>query len=599
EGQLVNDQGTEVKLVFTVHDGMGVFSFLPEPGRSYSVRDASGKLHPLPPPAEEGGSLQLLTRSGRYYVSALGFGGGTANLLLRDATELRPIAEIDLDGKAGAIMLEREFCRPGINHLLLLDPRGRILAERLFFVRDYDAPACSVDVERFTAVPGDPVRATVVLVKPDGTPLDGNCSVSVVRGALKDWRQGDGIVSYMGLSSELKGRINDPCYYFDPKIPEPERDVALDLLMMIQGWRYYDLERITGINEDSIKIKYLRERVQELRGHISRRLSSRMPKNFIFTFLIPQQNILQSVEVARGRRFVIDSLDFQENTGMLINIGSSRLGAHYLPKWDGDPAAGPYIYKPAPGFAGSLKLPEPLQSETMRGDTLAGAVVTASYTEDDVLVFGRSYREDLLTFKDMTLVEDLSMTKAMFEYDGEYMYNRSRKRNRSAYDGRAEESDDSWDTGEENDSGRVKLIVEDSEEEWWSFDMLRLEDLRSLSISTQPDPVYGGDGGVVHIVVKPGGLRRDTDRNPSLLYFVPLGYQATRYFEAAGYIQGESGVAGKRNTVWWSPDVPVSQGRGVFEFRNDNSCDYPFLIRIEGIDTEGRPFSCHSLVSPE
>ena len=81
--------------------------------------------------------------------------------------------------------------------------------------------------------------------------------------------------------------------------------------MMIQGWRYYDLERITGINEDSIKIKYLRERVQELRGHISRRLSSRMPKNFIFTFLIPQQNILQSVEVARGRRFVIDSLDFQ------------------------------------------------------------------------------------------------------------------------------------------------------------------------------------------------------------------------------------------------------------------------------------------------
>ena len=601
EGSLVGDNIKEEKKVFTIHDGMGAFSFFPKPGVNYSVRDASGKLYPLPQPSEAGGAIQLTVRAGRHYVIAQGLGGGSASLLLRDASELRPIAEIELDGKPSALIMDNVLFRPGINHLLLVDSSGRILSERLFFIRDDDAPACSIVMDSFPASPRAPVNGTIFLSKPDGTPLDGSCSVSVVRGVLQDWKQSDGIVSYYGLSSELKGRINNPYYYFDPSVPEAERDVALNLLMMIHGWRYYDLDKVFGLKEKVFKIKYLRERAQELRGHVARRLSSKIPKDFTFTFLLPQQSIVHSVDVERGRRFIIDSLDFPENTGMLINIGSSRLGAHYIPKWDGDPLAGPYIYKPAPGFARYPANAAPLFSEMVQGDTLASAVVTASYPETDVLVFGKSYREDLLTYKNMTLVEYLSMTKAMFEYDGEYMYNRNKRRNRSAADPSDDSliSGDSWDSDEDSDYGRVKLIVGDTEEAWWSFDMLRLEDLRSLSISTQADPVYGGDGGVVHIVVKPGELRRGTERNPSLLYFVPLGYQVPRYFDSPRYDRGESLPHDLRNTIWWSPDVVLDGGRACIEFCNSDRTDYPYLVRIEGLDADGRPFSCHRLVEPE
>ncbi|MBP5381736.1 MAG: hypothetical protein J6Y45_00110, partial [Bacteroidales bacterium] len=593
-GFLVSDEGKILEPVLTIHDGMGAFSFLPEKGKTYSIMDASGKKYPLPLPAEEGALLQLHIRQGRYYISALGYGGGVASLLVRDAAELRPVSNIDLDGKVSTFVIEKNVFRPGINHFLIVDSLGQIMAERLFFVRDDQAPLCKLEITTFLPAPRALAKAVVSLNKPDGTPLDGNCSISVVRGALKNWQQSDGISSYMGLSSELKENINKPYYYFDPEIDEKDRDAALDLLMMIQGWRFYDLEKIAG--KGDFRIRHRRELSQEIRGSVSRGHSSKIPENYSFSFMIPKQKMMHYLKVERGRYFIIDSLDFQENTEMLINIGQLPRGKRYFPNWDGDPVAGSYIYKPAPGFSAESRLASPTMSDLASGETLEAALIVASYGEDDVLVFGRAYREDLTTYKDWTLIEYLNVTKPMFEYDGDNMYNRNKRRSTSFSD---DSDSDSGDEEEEDDRGKVKLIVEDNEAAWWSYDQVRLEDLRSLSISTQADPIYGGDGGVVHITMKLGGIQRYYDRDPSLLYFVPLGYQVPQYFESPRYDQGENGGYDTRNTILWAPEVVIDGGRATIEFCNSDTPDFPYVIRIEGMSADGRPFSRHCIVNPE
>ena len=591
-GLLVCDTNDEGSPVSTRYDGMGTFSFFPKPGDSYSIHDSSGNIYPLPDPSEDGATLQLRRFSDQYYISAIGFGGGVASLLLRDSGELFPIAEINLDGTMRTLIMGKSFLRPGINHFLLVDAKGKILAERLFFVRDVNAPVCNLEMTEFVEATRAHTGGVITLDGPDGGPLDGSCSVSVVRGALKGWQQSDGITSYMGLSSELKGRINNPYFYFDPLIPEQERDAALDILMMIQGWRYYDLDKITAVEGGNFKVKNARERMQEIRGRVTRRISSKAPKNFTFTFMIPKRAVVQSIDVERGSQFIIDSLDFPENTEMLINIGASRLGAKYIPRWNGDPVADAYLYKPAPGYSLEAKAQAPQLTDPSMENLLQAAVVTARYDDDDVLTFGKSYREDLELFKDMTLVEYLSMKKTMFEYDGENMYNRHRRR------GGPVDDEGGLPGNDENESGQVKLIVDDAEEPWWSFDMLRLEDLRSLSIATQPDPVYGGDGGVVHISIKPGYANRIVVRNPSLLYFVPLGYQTPRYFESPRYDRGEDGPYDTRNTIWWSPEVAIEGGRATIDFCNNDLMDFPYIIRIEGRSADGRPFSCHCIKHP-
>ncbi|MBO4595085.1 MAG: hypothetical protein J5632_00530 [Bacteroidales bacterium] len=596
-GVLVENGGEMIMPVATRHDGMGAFAFMPKPGVTYSIEDARGKRHPLPAPAQDGACIQVRLHSGRYYIGAIGVGGGTASLLVRDNTELRPLAEINLDGKQGTLMVERKVFRSGINHLLIVDSRGRILAERLFFVPDLAAPKAEFSVKHFSPEVRELTTFGLDLTGPEGQALDGECSVSVVRGVLKDWQQTDGIVSYYNLSSELKGKINKPCWYFDPDVPEAERLAALDILMMIQGWRYYDLEKILDLKMGKFTIRYMREQVQEIRGHISRMFSKKMPKKFMFTFMVPKWNHVTAVKVDQGKSFLIDSLDFEEGTEFLINIGRSRLGAAYLPRWNGDVVAPPFLYTPAAGYAKDARIAAPMLGDAAADDTLQAAVVTADYGIDDVLTFGINYSSDLKMYKDMTLVEYLSMKKATFVYDGESMYNRN-IRSMSSFGG--VESEDGSDIGsfEQDESGKVALIVDEDEQAWWGYDMIRLADIRAISVSTQPDPARGGEGGVVAISLKPGGARRSSERNPSLLYFVPLGYQVPRYFTSPRYDKGETGPADKRNTVWWSPDVKVSGGHAEFSFCNSDLKDYPYIVRIEGLTADGKPFSVHKTVSP-
>jgi hypothetical protein len=48
----------------------------------------------------------------------------------------------------------------------------------------------------------------------------------------------------MLLSSDLKGFIENPAWYFDSD--DQDRDLALDLLMLVQGWERYDWETMIG-----------------------------------------------------------------------------------------------------------------------------------------------------------------------------------------------------------------------------------------------------------------------------------------------------------------------------------------------------------------
>ena len=85
----------------------------------------------------------------------------------------------------------------------------------------------------------------------------------------------EGIISYLGLSSELKGTINRPDWYFDTQAPLLTRSRAMDLLMMIQGWRYYDLEKVFGDETYVPHIRYAKEYWQYISGKVSRAFSER------------------------------------------------------------------------------------------------------------------------------------------------------------------------------------------------------------------------------------------------------------------------------------------------------------------------------------
>jgi len=594
-GRVIDAEGNAVTLFSTLHDGMGAFEFTPEMEKSYFVETSAGKRFPLPPPASDGAVIRLRYKKENCYISISGYGDGQASLLLRDSEALTPLTNFPLNGHVRTVQIQKNSFRTGINHLLVVNEGGIILAERLFYIYDDNTPVCNVETSRFSAQPRGLVQGSISLTERDGSPLDGNCSVSVVRNLLSDWQQADGIISYMGLSSELSGPVNNPCWYFDESVPAHEREAAMELLMMINGWRFYDLDQIVKPSGGRIVLNYMKELMQTVRGRIRRRLSGKMPKNFNFTLLIPSHKFLTTLNVDQADSYVIDSLDFEENTGFMIKIGCSRVGLEYIPKWDGDILAPPFSYKHAPGYYTDNRITYDISLGSVSSDTLKAAVVIADAGGSDVLSFNATRYSDLAYFKTYTLIEYIQMKKAAFEYDGDYMVNRSA---RIGGGGLQEEEEDFANSLDDSPRGAVKLLVNGNEEPWWGYDMVRVEDLKSIEISSTPDVIHGGEGGVVAITLNPGVGRNDVERDPSLLYFVPLGHQIPQYFTSPRYDRGDTNMSDSRNTVWWSPSLALENGRAEFAFCNTDLQDFPYFVRIEGMTSNGRPFSRHCTLRP-
>lgn len=144
------------------------------------------------------------------------------------------------------IQLQTSALTTGVSELVIYDDNAQPLASRLFFVNKHDLGK-TVDVTlTYKGAPVD--RKTTI---EPYAPLDVAVSVPVadaewkgafslaVRDAQTDERgyNTGNIMTDMLLSSDLKGFIAYPDYYFEGDDAQHQSD--LDLLMKVQGWRKY------------------------------------------------------------------------------------------------------------------------------------------------------------------------------------------------------------------------------------------------------------------------------------------------------------------------------------------------------------------------
>lgn len=589
----------------TVHDGMGKVAIFPREGSTYSLKLPDGRKIRLPEPSPEGAAISLLTLPGRLCVSVSGADlskssglEGKYSLVIRDRDKMRQIGDVALGGGGRQFIIGRALLAGGINHLLLVNSEGKIVSERMFFVFDTDSPQCAVKPFGNTREARSPLVARLSLTDAAGKPLGGNCSVSVVRGSLASHCQDDNLVSYMRLSGELRGKINDPDWYFDPSVPLRERETALDLLMMVQGWTYYKLDWMGDKDSKMDLPGHAREYVQSIRGRIDRWLGNKVPRKFAMFVWIPQQKFTTFVQVEEGSTFKMDSLDFSENTGFLVKVIREGGGIDYIPKWAGDVFASRHVYLPAAGHSSAVAVEDniPLTVETIT-DTLQAAVVTADDAFDELLGGHSVSPSELELYRDRSLIDYVSMKAPSFRYNQGGMYN---TRNVRASSGSVISIDEEGNEMIEDESseGDVKLVVDGSVQDWWMFEDISLESISAISISKISDSFYGAQGGVVSIKLRSGvRIERSSETEPSLAYFVPLGYQVPDKFYAPRYDRGDVfDEFDHRNTIYWNPSVKIEGGNAVLRFCNTDQMDLPYLLRAEGITSDGRPFSASRLI---
>lgn len=258
-GAVINSKNDVVTLFNPQKHGIGHFYFLPEAGEHYKVVIEDAKGNPEEYPFVE------IKKSG--YVMSVSDKGDHITVDVEATASIAPLVYVFAHTRQmiikaeGKVLIDKKIrfsvskneLPDGITHITLFNQELQPMCERLFFKQPARHLRINIESAQKVYKPRDPVQ---LFLK---TNLTTNASVSVYRTDSIPSPVLQNISEYLWLSSDLKGTIESPEYYFSST--DSTVSVALDNLMLTQGWRRFTWN-------DILSPKHELSFIPEYRGHL-------------------------------------------------------------------------------------------------------------------------------------------------------------------------------------------------------------------------------------------------------------------------------------------------------------------------------------------
>ena len=240
---VIHVNGGLSQTIQTEHMGRGIFTITPSDKRMEAQFTFRGKKYDVSlPHAEQQGVAIRLEGSQLHIVSKnLPHDKDYAvSILCRGS--LKYFEPCDLTNSQLTIPFDSLLT--GVNELTLFDSDGRIWASRLFFVNHHDYDNSLITFEpssvslQSSAVTYQPYEKVELPIVCQGVTEPTVFSLSIRDTNTDEPTYNNGnLMTDMLLSSDLRGFIASPAYYFEADDETHQRH--LDLLLMVQGWRKY------------------------------------------------------------------------------------------------------------------------------------------------------------------------------------------------------------------------------------------------------------------------------------------------------------------------------------------------------------------------
>jgi len=270
-GEVVDDRGNIITSFGSYHLGMGAFSFAPDKDRKYYARiitpAGNDELRELPAAMDTGYLLSLAEKDKHRLTWKIYCPTSNKLTLIAHTQGIIQYSKV-LSLKAGENKVEvntKDFPM-GIAVFTLFDETKEV-AERLVFLNQEKQLNIKLNTNKEYYEPEEKVRLSIETTDDKGAPVQANIGLSVVDEQLltmADDKQ-DNLLSYMLLSSELKGKIQEPSFYFDPY--EPKATESLDYLILTRGWRRFVWESLLS-GAPPVEIKEMAEKLSSVYGYV-------------------------------------------------------------------------------------------------------------------------------------------------------------------------------------------------------------------------------------------------------------------------------------------------------------------------------------------
>jgi hypothetical protein len=242
-GSLLDDSGRRIAGLHTLHGGMGQFSFIPGGTSPYKVvleledhHLASGFMMPA---AENGYTMQVDdTTDSRLKIavstpSPIRPEDSLVWLIVRSGPSFVKTDRENISSGTATFLIGKNELQDGISQLTILNAKKNPVCERLLF--NYPTPLdLDLHLSKESFTPRERIDLDLSAHDAGGSPVEINGSMAVVlQDSLQSAPQED-IRTYLLLSSDLRGTVDSPEYYFSDNSSEVQ--TAMDLLMRVQGW---------------------------------------------------------------------------------------------------------------------------------------------------------------------------------------------------------------------------------------------------------------------------------------------------------------------------------------------------------------------------
>lgn len=239
-------RGTSDSISFnTQHDGMGVFYFTPiqKSNTIQFIYDGRRYNFNLPDAVTAGYTMSVRNDGhGTIEVTVQGTMTESKDSLGLTATirgELFYFKALAQNREEQTITIPASQWPSGVCQLTLFTSYGEILAKRSVFNKvDLKSPELAFETDKEMYSPYEKINVKFHLTDSKGVPFADRFCISIRDSRTFGTTYSEDLRTNLLLSSDLRGFINNPEYYFQSD--DQEHLAALDLLMMVQGWERYE-----------------------------------------------------------------------------------------------------------------------------------------------------------------------------------------------------------------------------------------------------------------------------------------------------------------------------------------------------------------------
>jgi hypothetical protein len=606
KGTITDNSNNVVTEFSSSHLGMGLFLLTPEDGKTYTAKvtfaDGSTAVPELPK-IQTGGInvgienndpdvLKLKLQADLSFFQA--YKDKTFFILAKSGGIIFYAAKMPLESQVYNASIPKSKFPTGIVQVTLFSPDGDPLSERIAFIQHNDQLNLSINSDHPSYTTRQKVKLNL-LAKNNDQPAEGNFSVAVIDDSKVPYDENaeTTILTYLLLTSDIKGYIEKPNYYFNH--PDEKVMADLDVLMQTQGYRRFSYDGI--LNDQYPQIHYAPEQGITISGTL--RGSNGIPvyKGNVHLSIRDKNHYENAITDADGH-FKFSNLVFLDSAQVVISARDNPRASDLVLTVDGehaqaipvnfntpdeimniDSALNPYLKNSKVQFNNTHVLKEVVIKDTKIVKTTShldyGSLSSLSY-QPDHLIKGSE-------LKDCNSVLECLKALAMgmtFENENFYVftdYSRGKKIPAQVFIKGMPVDVNYLATLDANNIESVEIFLKD--------------DLGLVNSA------YNSNGAiVVNLKKAPEATKISYSELKDLLpkrnevTFTPKGYAAIKSFYLPRYNgprETQTNPTDIRSTIYWNPNVITDKtGAAALEYFNaDGKGTYSAII--EGIDKDG------------